>query len=215
MLNPAHLFISPVNPFSRPLPLTQFLSSFDSTKPQPAAASRYAKALYELAVERSQLDVVAADAANLLAVINGSEDLRRFLGNPLLRREALTRGLGTVLEFNQASALFDQFLRVAVRNGRARDIAAILAAFSSLLDRVKGRVTAHIVSAHPLSTLVQEKIAAALANALADKGVKQVMLDASVDESVLGGMRVQIGAWLYDGTLKGKLQQMGQFLKSS
>ena len=45
-------------------------------------ASRYALALYELAKENSELDVVEKDIKELLAAYNTNEDLKSFINNP-------------------------------------------------------------------------------------------------------------------------------------
>lgn len=186
-----------------------------SSKPFPAVAERYAAAFYALATERGQLDMVEKELRGLQAMLKSSAELSTFIANPLLRREVVVKGLDVLFVKAGISGLAQQFFHVVVKNGRAAVIPVILEAFLSLLAAQRGEVAAEVTAAHPLSDTQKDMIASALQHALSARGVKKITIAAKVDKDVLGGMMVQIGSSLYDGTLKGKLQKLSRVLKAS
>lgn len=196
-----------------PYPLFVYSRMNDHARPLPVAPLRYARAFYDLAASRGALEQVEADLGALRSMIKESAELRRMLESPLLRRPILSRAVNALAVQAKFGALATQFLRVVVGNGRARDIPVILEAFFSILAQARGEVVAEVTAARALSAAQTGAIANALQQGMAGKGVKKVIVTTRIDASVLGGVRVQIGSNLYDGTLKGKLQRLAQLLQ--
>lgn len=188
--------------------------SASQNRPLLPAPQRYARAFFELASEQNALTSVETDVAHLRAMLKESDELRRLFASPLLRRELVARAVSALTQEAKLGALTAQFLQVIVRNGRASDISFILDAFTELLAKSRGEVVAEVTAARALSQAQMDAIAAALMQAMAGQGVKKVNVRARVDATVLGGVRVQIGSHLYDGTLKGKLQRLAHILQN-
>ncbi|MDX1921628.1 MAG: ATP synthase F1 subunit delta [Alphaproteobacteria bacterium] len=186
-----------------------------SGKPLPVVATRYANALYLLASERSQLQMVEKELRAFQGLLNSSAELMRFITSPLLRRDVIVKGLDALFVKANISGLAQQFFHVVVKNGRAAAIPTVIQAFLNIVAQARGEVVAEVTAAHPLTDAQKEMIASALQNSLSAKGVKKIVIADRVDSSVLGGMMVQIGSSLYDGTIKGKLQKLSQVLKAS
>lgn len=186
-----------------------------ASKPLPAVAERYAAALYELAQERGQLPMVEKELQQFDALLKASAELRSFIASPLLRRDAVLKGLDVLFAKGNISGLAQQFFHVVVKNGRASAIPVILEAFLSLLAQKRGEVVAEVTAAHALTDAQKEMIASALQQSLSAHGVRKITLATRVDADVLGGIMVQIGSSLYDATLKGKLQKLSRVLKAS
>lgn len=140
--------------------------------------------------------------------------LRAFFADPTQSHAGLSKVANNLLETLKVSALCAKFIETIIHNGRASGIAAIAEAFFAVLAAARGSVTAQIATARPLSAPAQDALKAALLASLAGQGVKEVTLASQTDASLLGGVRVQVGDWLYDGTLKGKLQQLSQQLQA-
>ena len=62
------------------------------------AARRYAGALLALADEKGQVDAVASDMAAFAELLGGSEALQTAIGNPLLKRDQVSRALNQIIE---------------------------------------------------------------------------------------------------------------------
>ncbi|NDH31444.1 MAG: ATP synthase F1 subunit delta, partial [Betaproteobacteria bacterium] len=70
-------------------------------------------------------------------------------------------------------------------------------------------VDAHIVSAFPLDALQQQS----LMDVLRAKYGKQVKLSVEVDESLIGGVVIQIGDEVMDASIRGKVSQLADALR--
>src|SRR5436190_1291207 len=81
-------------------------------------AGRYAKALYDLAVEQNQRDQVAADLAQLKSMLEQSADLNRLVKSPAFSRDEQGRAMQAVLERAGFGPTTKRFLGVVARNRR-------------------------------------------------------------------------------------------------
>ena len=70
---------------------------------------------------------------------------------------------------------------------------------------------AEVTSAHPLSDVQEQQLRARLIEA----GYGQVNIAKKVDESLLGGLIVKIGARLYDTSIKSRLQRLQYAMKGA
>ena len=155
----------------------------DDTKATDAG-QRYAKALFDLAVETKALAAVEADLASLKKALTESADLRRLARSPLISADDQGKGLvavATKAKFENTTA---NFLGLLAQNGRAKDLPAVIAGFEARYAKHAGIVAAEVVSAQPLDA----KQLAAIKTALNKSLGKAPELTARVDPSILGGL---------------------------
>jgi F-type H+-transporting ATPase subunit delta len=183
------------------------------SRPLPPQATRYAKALYEIASEQRELEAVESAVASFDAMLRESAELKNLLTRPLTSRRTAARAVAALLEKTGAAKLARDFFKVAILNGRARDIPQILEGFAALAEEKRGVIRAQVISARPLSPEQEKAIQEALKAALGKRGVREVKLDKRVEKDALGGLSVQVGSLLYAGTLSAKLQKIGQAIK--
>ncbi|TNE61126.1 MAG: F0F1 ATP synthase subunit delta [Alphaproteobacteria bacterium] len=172
-------------------------------------SGRYAVALFDLAVEEKALEAVESDLAKLKAMLGDSADLRTLVGSPLYSREQQSKGITKVAEAAALSALTNKFLGVLAANRRLGNLPAILADFDKLLSHHRGEVTADVVSARALTKKQLGDLEKKLKSAVG----RDVAINASVDESLLGGLRVQVGSRMVDSSLKTKLDNLAIAMK--
>jgi len=72
----------------------------------------------------------------------------------------------------------------------------------------RGRMVATVVSAAPLGATQAQRLSAALAK----KYGRDVAINAVIDPSVVGGLRVQIADDVIDGSISGRLADLRQRL---
>ena len=170
---------------------------------------RYAQALFDLALETGRLDAVRADVVSLKTAWIESADLRRLATSPVISADDQAKGLTAVA----AKARFEpntvNFLGLLAQNGRARDLAAMIAGFERLYAKHAGVVAAEVISAQPLD----DKQLTAIKTALNKSLGKAPELTTRVDPAILGGLKVKVGSKLFDASLKTKLDQMKFALK--
>jgi len=172
-------------------------------------AVRYATALYGLADEQKALDVVAADLKSLQAMINDSDDFRRFIKSPVLSRADQSKAIKALGEKAALSALTQKFLGLAAANRRLFALPSIIAAYLDILATRRGEVTAEVTSAVTLSDSQMSAITAALKQTVG----RTVALTSKIDASILGGLIVRVGSRMVDSSIKSKLQRLKRAMK--
>ena len=174
-------------------------------------AGRYAAALFELAEEQKTLDAIAEDAAWIRALLAESQDLRRLVASPVIGREEQGQAIAAVLEKAGVSELTRNFVGVVAKNRRLFALDDMCVAYHELLSSRRGELTAEVTSAQPLTDAQRDALEQQLRTAMGSK----VSLDASVDQSLLGGMIVKVGSRMVDSSLKTKLQRLELSLKGA
>jgi len=111
--------------------------------------------------------------------------------------------IGETLDKRQQRRLVDEFLS-GIRAGRV----AILDEEELEWAKRMGKMTAHVTSALPLSASEQETVATSLAEHLGERPE----LEFKVDPSILGGLVIQIGDRVIDGSVAGKLTALREQL---
>lgn len=170
---------------------------------------RYARALFDLAMDNNALKAVEADMETLSRALAESKDLKRLVESPSFSAEDKGKGLVAVAAKSKVNMLTAKFLGLLAANGRARDLALVIAAFRNLAAAHRGAVTAEVVSALPLTPAQSKGIAAALRQSLG----KEPEISTRVDPALLGGLKVRVGSRLFDASLKSKLDSLKFALK--
>ena len=174
-------------------------------------ADRYAAALYSFADDSHALDAVVTEMEALGRLIDGSADFRRMLESPLIDVKTATAASQAVLEQNGFGKAVRDFVGVVATNRRLRSLREIVGAFASLVAERRGIVTAHVLTAHPLSDVQRQQLRARLIEA----GFGNVNIDEKVEPDLLGGLVVRVGARLYDTSLKSRLQRLQYAMKGA
>jgi F-type H+-transporting ATPase subunit delta len=173
-------------------------------------AGRYASALFDLASESGKVTAVESDLETLGAALAESGDLAALTTNPELARNVQGKAMAAVAKKLKLSALTSNFIGVLAANRRLAKLPAIIAAFRAIAAAQRGEVTATVTSAHPLS---DDQIAA-LKTKLTLREGRTVMLSASVDPGLLGGLVVTIGSQRIDASIRTRLNSLAQAMKA-
>jgi F-type H+-transporting ATPase subunit delta len=173
-------------------------------------AGRYASALFELAAENGKVTAVEKDLETLGAALRESGDLAALTTNPEMGRDVAGKAMAAVAGTLGLSDLTGNFLGVLAANRRLAKLPAIIAAFKAIAAAQRGEVTATVTSAHPLS---DDQIAALKTKLTAREG-RTVMLTASVDPDLLGGLVVTIGSQRIDASIRTRLNSLAQAMKA-
>ncbi|MEO1190872.1 MAG: F0F1 ATP synthase subunit delta [Pseudomonadota bacterium] len=174
-------------------------------------AGRYALALLELADEQKALDAVAEDLRGLRGLMAESDDLVSLLRSPLFSREQQEKALAAIMDKAGIGDLTRKFVLVVARNRRLFALADMIGAYLSELARRRGEVTAHVVSAQPLSDGQVETLTESLRGSVG----KNVKVETAVDADLLGGLVVRVGSRMVDASLKTKLMKLQQAMKGA
>jgi F-type H+-transporting ATPase subunit delta len=173
-------------------------------------SGRYASALFALAHERRETAAVGEALARFDGMIAESPDLQRLVRSPVFSAEDQGKALAALLEAAGISGISANFLRLVAAKRRLFAIRAIIADYGKLNDRFRGVTRAQVTSAAPLS---DENIAALKESLRGISGGKDVDLTVKLDPSLIGGLIVQLGSRMVDGSLKTKLNAIRTRMK--
>lgn len=176
---------------------------------QASLAGRYATALFDLARESKAIDKVEKSLALLGAAIDGSDDLKALVANPLIGREAGAKAMEAVAKTLKLDPTTTKFVGVLAQNGRLAQANNVIRAFRSLAAAHRGETTAEVTSAHPLGDAQLD----ALKTKLKARTGRDVAVETRVDPALLGGLTVKLGSQLIDSSLRTKLNTLAQAMK--
>jgi len=173
---------------------------------------RYARALFELALDTKSVDAVKTDLEQFDALISESADLHRLVRSPVFGAEEQLRALSAILDKAGIKGTAANFLRVITTNRRLFAVRDMIRAFRALVARHRGEVTAQITVAEKLS----DKNFDALKDALKSvTGGKDIDFDVKIDPSIIGGLIVKVGSRMVDSSLRTKLNSIKIAMKEA
>ena len=168
------------------------------------SAERYSLALFELSEENNLLSQIEDQSLSMLNLINQSDDFRNLIKDPTINQEDLSKVINKITENNKFDVLFKNFLNYLIQKRRFFFVESILKSFIETCSRKRGELKAKLRSAKSLSNDEIIKITDLLTKNFSSK----IKLDYEYDESLIGGLVVQVGSAMVDTSIKNKLQQI-------
>jgi|TARA_B100000780_G_C21020063_1_gene408798 F-type H+-transporting ATPase subunit delta len=171
-------------------------------------AEPYAEALLDLAVSNDALKETTNDINIVSQFLANSNDLKKFLGNPLITRTAKKTVVKDILG-EQIGSNTLKFLLLLVDRNRVQVLESIAQKFLELSYKQESIEIAKITSSIQLSAQQQKEIAEKLK---AITGAKQIKLALKVDPQLIGGFTIEIGSKMIDTSIRGQLKQISTLL---
>lgn len=165
--------------------------------PNPRLASRYAKSLIDLAIEKTQLEQVFADMKWLQEACKSNRDLVNLLRSPIINGETKKKILDAITN-GRVSEITAAFIRLLISKGRESNLPEITTAFIAAYKEKKNIQTIKLTTAAPVSDAVR--------NAIVDQikktgGYQNVEVEEKVDPELIGGFVLQVGDKLVDASV--------------
>ena len=168
------------------------------------SAERYSLALYELASENNVLSQVEDQSSSILNLISSSEDFLDLIKDPTISQEDLLKVIDKISNDNKFESLLKNFLSFLITKRRFFYVEQILKSFIETCSQKRGELKAELKSAKELSVDEISKITDELTKNFSSK----IKLNYKHDESLIGGLIVQVGSTMVDTSIKNKLQQI-------
>lgn len=172
-------------------------------------AGRYATALFDLAHESAAIDAVSASLATLRRALGESDALTALVASPVVARDDAAKAVSAVAKSLKLDSLSAKFLGVLAENRRLASLRDMIAAFDAIVAAHRGEVTAQVTSAHPLTADQLKTLSANLKSRVG----RDVTVAATVDPAILGGLVVQLGSQLIDGSIRTRLNSFATAMK--
>ncbi len=172
-------------------------------------ASRYATAVFELAKEDKSVAKIESDLDALDAALTDSADFRDLIASPMYTREEQGNAITALSKKMDLTPVMTNVLGLMAQKRRLFVLPQLVATLRAQIAEDKGEVTADVVSAKALTKGQADK----LAKTLKERVGKDVKINATVDESLIGGLIVKVGSKMIDTSIASKLNSLQNAMK--
>lgn len=176
-----------------------------------AILGRYARSLADVVFEKNLEPDVAGDLRTYAEIFSAVPDLLEVFHTPAMPRDAKERLLNELMARYPVNPITSNFLRILLRHNRIRYFSQILESYLKMTNERKGILSARVTAAAPLS---QQEIGR-LVERLAGITGKLVDIETRTDADLLGGVVVQLGSTVYDGSIRSRLAEMRRRLSKA
>ena len=166
-------------------------------------ATKYARAIFELAQEENKLDDYDKDLALVREDVFTLPEAVTFFKNPLVPHQAKKDLLMNAFK-GEVSDNVMNFLLLLTDKSRIGIFNEIYEIFSGLKNDAQGILIADVTTAFPLTRQQETK----LGQKLAEVTRKKIKIRRHEDKSILGGVIVRVGDKRIDGSAAGRLQAL-------
>ncbi|MCU0460066.1 MAG: ATP synthase F1 subunit delta [Bacteroidales bacterium] len=164
-------------------------------------AVRYAKALFDLALEKNVVDGVYGDMKTISRLC-AMDEVKKVISNPVIplqkRKEAVIALTGT-----DAGKLTIDFISLLFSQGRGDYLAAAARNFIDLTRRHRGIRQVTVTTAVPVDDATKKEMAALIA----DKKAGTIEFSEQIDESIIGGFILRVDDSYIDASVKNRLNK--------
>jgi len=162
---------------------------------------RWARALFTLGVEQNSLVVLVQDLRMLKEIWESSRELRLAMTDPAVHRDARIAVWEELVLRLGISKTGRNFVMLALDRGRIGEIPAICSELSTMVDEKENRLRGEVISATPLDNAFMSRLQTSIERATG----RLLVLTATQDEALIGGMVTRVGNRMYDGSIRAGL----------
>jgi F-type H+-transporting ATPase subunit delta len=166
-----------------------------------AVLGRYARSLADVVFEENLEREVTGNLETFSEIFRAVPDLLDAFHNPSIPRETKEKLLLELMAHYPVNSLTSNFLRILLQHNRMLYFPQVFQSYLRAVNERKGIVSAIVSTASPLS---QEELKG-LSEKLAGFTGKLVSIETKTDVSLLGGVVVQLGSTIFDGSIRTQL----------
>jgi F-type H+-transporting ATPase subunit delta len=169
----------------------------------------YANALFEAGKDKGNLDALQSQLGQFADAVDRNRDLQVFLFSPYLSSQEKKKGLERAI--SGAEPELTNFLELLVEKGRMPEVFRIRREFDELWKQENKRIDVTVISAVELDEAVVKKIGTEVERQTGE----QVELSSKVDDSILGGIVLQVGNMVLDASIRSRLEKLRKSVASA
>ena len=174
--------------------------------PNPRLATRYAKSLIDLSIEKDQLEKVFSDMQWLQDVCKRNRDFVNMLRSPVITADKKEKIIDAITAGN-ITEITKAFTHLMIRKGRESNLPEVAAAFITQYKIKKDIYTIKLTTATTLS----DDLKNAIVNQIrATSDMQNIELETNINEKLIGGFVLQAGDKLIDASIAYDLKNIGK-----
>ena len=169
-------------------------------------SERYSRALFEVANEQKELDKIESNVKNFQLLYNSSTEIKNIIQNPtqsINTQNSFVNLLGEKLEFSKN---LKNFFLLLIQKRRIFFVKKIFESFLRFCSKKRGEVKASLISSKELSQNELDEISKDLSKSMGST----IKFDYKVDKNLIGGLKLQLGSFMIDTSIKNKLKKYEQ-----
>ena len=174
-------------------------------------SERYSRALFEVAKETKDLEKVEEDVVKLKSLLNNSIEIKNFIHNPTQSKDNQNNVTQLLADKMSFSKNLKNFIFLLIEKRRIFFIEKIIESFLKLCAQKRGEVKASLISSKELSKDEIENISKELSSSMGST----IKFDYKVDKELIGGLKLQLGSFMIDTSIKNKLKKYEQKMLES
>ena len=169
-------------------------------------SERYSRALFEAANEANELDQIEKGIKNFQLLFNSSIEIKNFIQDPTQSINTQNNFIKFLSEKLEFSKNLKNFFLLLIEKRRIFFVKKIFESFLRLCSKKRGEVKASLISSKELSQDELNEINRDLSQSIGSK----IIFDFKVDEELVGGLKLQVGSFMIDTSVKNKLKKLEQ-----
>lgn len=170
---------------------------------QTSLAAAYARAILDLANQQQQAETIADELRSLKELFQANPTFGLFLRDPAISTEERHNVLDRTFR-GRISPLLMNSLAVMNEKGRLGLLADVANEYQAMLDQQQGKIAVKAIVAREMEPELLEEVTQRISTALR----KKATVHQAVDESIIGGMILQVDDRLIDASVRTQLQMM-------
>lgn len=172
-------------------------------------AARYATAVYDLAKDGKKVKAIEADLGTLSDAMADSSDFNALIHSPIYSRDEQGTAIAALAKKMKLSPIMANTLALMATKRRLFVLPQLVVALRAAIAEDNGEVTAEVTSATALTKAQSDS----LSKTLKAKLGKTVTINATVDETLIGGLVVKVGSKMIDTSIRSKLNSLQNAMK--
>ena len=176
---------------------------------QVILAKRYAKAIFSVAEEENKLEEYGSVINSFAALLEKKPEVKDALTNPLYPIEAREKVMEGLVKAAKLEKPLANFMDLLVEKKRAGILSEIAETYQLMLDEKHNISHGEVITATKLTKALSDKIQTTLEKLTG----KQIVLQANVDPSIIGGMIARVGDLELDGSIRTQLAGLKDSIK--
>ena len=169
-------------------------------------SERYSRALYEVGNESNELKKIEADIRNFKLLYDNNPEVKNFFQNPTHITETQNKVLNILSEKFSFTKSLKNFFLLLIKKRRIFFVKKILDSFLKLCSKNRGEIKASLISSKELSSEELENISKELSSSMGST----IIFDYKVDQDLIGGLKLQLGSFMIDTSIKNRLKKYEQ-----
>ena len=174
-------------------------------------SERYSRALLEVAQEAKDLEKIEKDIKNFESLLNNSLEVKNFIHNPTQSKDIQYNVIKLISEKLDFTKNLQNFMFLLIEKRRIFFVRKIINSFLKLCSQKRGEVKASLISSKELSEIEIQNISKDLSSSMGSN----IKFDYEVDKELIGGLKLQLGSFMIDTSIRNKLNKYEQKMLES